>query len=80
MLEVADAQGKPCYLETAAAANRPWEAFLMTGESTVYGSDAPRPESGSKCCEPNSSRAQEGEAACCAPSSKADEWSAICCR
>ncbi|HEX7061656.1 MAG TPA: ArsI/CadI family heavy metal resistance metalloenzyme [Woeseiaceae bacterium] len=57
-----------------------WEAFLTTGESTVYGSDAPRSESGSKCCEPSSSRAQAGEAACCAPSSKADESSAVCCR
>jgi catechol 2,3-dioxygenase-like lactoylglutathione lyase family enzyme len=56
-----------------------WEAFLTTGESTVYGSDAPRLESESKCCEPNSSRAQAGEAACCAPSSKAAESSAICC-
>src|SRR5690606_40314456 len=56
-----------------------WEAFLTTGESTAY-SDAPRLESGSKCCEPSSSRAQAGGAACCAPPSKADESSAICCR
>ena len=57
-----------------------WEAFLTTGESTVYGSDNPRFESGSKCCEPSTSRAQAGAAACCPPSSKADESSAICCR
>jgi catechol 2,3-dioxygenase-like lactoylglutathione lyase family enzyme len=57
-----------------------WEAFLTTGEGTVYGSDSPRFESASKCCEPSSAGATTGEAACCAPASKADESSAICCR
>ncbi len=57
-----------------------WEAFLTAGESTVYGSDAPRLESGSSCCEPGTSRAPTGEAVCCARSGKADESSAICCQ
>ena len=56
-----------------------WETFLTTGESTLYGSDTPRIEPRSQCCEPSSSRVPKGTAACCAPSSKADESSAICC-
>ena len=37
VLEVADAQGKPCYLETAAAANRPFyekHGFLIVRQGT----------------------------------------------
>ncbi len=52
-----------------------WETFLTTGESTVYGNDAPDIVPASACCKP----ASQGEASCCAPARQANESSAICC-
>lgn len=52
-----------------------WETFLTTGQSTVYGKDAPHVEPASACCQP----ASRSEASCCAPASKANASSAVCC-
>jgi catechol 2,3-dioxygenase-like lactoylglutathione lyase family enzyme len=57
-----------------------WETFLTTGESTVYGSEAPK--AAAACCVPSSvsSRAQEA-ASCCAPQdrARAKATGAACC-
>ncbi len=57
-----------------------WETFLTTGESTIYGSDAPK--SAATCCVPSdvSSKA-EGKATCCSPEDQAlaKATQAACC-
>jgi hypothetical protein len=56
-----------------------WETFLTTGESTVYGSEAPK--AAAACCVPNgvSSRAEAGT--CCTPEQRtsANATQAACC-
>jgi catechol 2,3-dioxygenase-like lactoylglutathione lyase family enzyme len=43
-----------------------WETFLTTGESTIYGSEAPK--SAAACCVPSDvSNRAEGAASCCTP-------------
>jgi catechol 2,3-dioxygenase-like lactoylglutathione lyase family enzyme len=53
-----------------------WEAFLTTGESTVYGDDTglPRSQAGDACCDP----AARG-AACCEATTPAPPDAAACC-
>jgi catechol 2,3-dioxygenase-like lactoylglutathione lyase family enzyme len=57
-----------------------WETFLTTGESTIYGSEAP--ESAATCCVPSgvSNRAERG-AACCTTEdrARAAATQAACC-
>ena len=47
-----------------------WETFLTTGESTLYGAEAPK--SAGACCVPSGpSSRPEGAASCCAPEDRA---------
>jgi catechol 2,3-dioxygenase-like lactoylglutathione lyase family enzyme len=57
-----------------------WETFLTTGESTTYGSEAPK--SAAACCVPSGVSSQSQEAAsCCAPEDRvrAKATQAACC-
>ena len=57
-----------------------WETFLTTGESTVYGSDAPK--SAAACCVPSGvSDRSEGAATCCTAEdrTRAKANQAVCC-
>ena len=58
-----------------------WEAFLTTGESTVYGDDAAPSEAASACCKPASTSSRAPGASCCTPGEKAEaiERGAACC-
>jgi hypothetical protein len=57
-----------------------WETFLTTGESTVYGSDAPK--AAAACCVPSGvSSRSEAARSCCAPQdrARAKAAQAACC-
>ena len=57
-----------------------WETFLTTGESTIYGSEAPKLTAA--CCVPRSdSERAEGAASCCTPADRASvkTTNAACC-
>lgn len=57
-----------------------WETFLTTGESTLYGNEAP--SSGAACCVPSKAATQATAAgSCCAPEdrTRARAGQAACC-
>jgi catechol 2,3-dioxygenase-like lactoylglutathione lyase family enzyme len=57
-----------------------WETFLTTGESTIYGNEAP--ESAAACCVPNgASNRADGATSCCTPGdrARAKATQAACC-
>lgn len=59
-----------------------WETFLTTGESTVYGNEAPEVAESSGCCTPTfRSPEAKAEGACCTAAEKvaAKESQAACC-
>ena len=57
-----------------------WETFLTSGESTIYGSEAPK--SVAACCVPSGiSKGAGSQASCCTPDDRkgAEATRAICC-
>ena len=58
-----------------------WEAFLTSGESTVYGDEIMASEPPSACCTPVSTGSKAPGASCCTPAEKARaiERGAACC-
>src|SRR5688572_681298 len=57
-----------------------WETFLTTGESTIYGSEAPK--SAAACCVPSGvSNGAEAAAPCCTPEdrTRAKTMQGACC-
>lgn len=57
-----------------------WETFLTNGESTIYGSEAPK--AAAACCVPSEiSVREEGVASCCTPEdrTRAKATQAACC-
>lgn len=57
-----------------------WETFLTTGESTIYGSEAPT--AAAACCVPSGvAKRAESSPSCCAPEdrARAKEAQAACC-
>ena len=59
-----------------------WETFLTTGESTVFGNDAPPIAASSACCTPAATSPEaRAEGVCCTSAEKvaAQERQAACC-
>ena len=59
-----------------------WETFLTTGESTVYGNEAPPVAASSACCTPAATSPEaRAEGVCCTSAEKvaAKERQAACC-
>ena len=59
-----------------------WETFLTTGESTVFGNDAPPIAASSACCTPAATSPEaKAEGVCCTSAEKvaAQERQAACC-
>lgn len=56
-----------------------WETFLTTGESTLYGSEAPK--SAAACCVPSALSTRENATSCCTPEDRkrATASEAACC-
>jgi catechol 2,3-dioxygenase-like lactoylglutathione lyase family enzyme len=56
-----------------------WETFLTTGESTIYGSEAPK--SAAACCVPSGVSKQVAGGSCCTPEdlTRAKATQSACC-
>jgi hypothetical protein len=59
-----------CYAQSekswiADPAGVAWEAFHTTGESTVYGTSAPKQELTGACCGPTADKITQSTKACC---------------